>query len=70
MNDKSFKLINDTAPTKDDSDVNPTADESGAANENQNNTKISSDQLKDEFDKAIDPLAAIKKSNDITEDNC
>ena len=69
MKDKSFKLINDTAPIEDD-DVTPSDGEAAAANKNQSGIKISADQLKDEFDNAIDPLAAIKNSNDKTDNNC
>lgn len=69
MKDKSFKLINDAAPIKDD-DVTPSAGEAAAANKNQGDIKISADQLKDEFDNAIDPLAAMKNSNDKTDNNC
>ena len=69
MKDKSFKLINDAAPIKDD-DVTPTDGEAGAANKNQNNTKISNDQIKKGFDNAIDPLAAIKDQIDKTDNNC
>ena len=69
MKDKSFKLINDTAPIEDD-DVNPTDGEAGAANENQNNIEISNDQIKKGFDDAIDPLAAMKNSSNKTKNNC